>query len=56
MRKEEFEVWLLTFPELFYCGTHTSKLTTYWKGHIKSTPLEQLCTQPNDAASVGNIF
>jgi hypothetical protein len=25
------------------------------RGHLRSTPLEQLCTWPNDAASVGNI-
>jgi hypothetical protein len=26
------------------------------RGHLRSTPLEQLCTWPNDAATVGNIF
>jgi hypothetical protein len=25
-------------------------------GHLRSTPFEQLCTQPKDAATVGNIF
>jgi len=24
--------------------------------HLQSTPLQQLCTQPNDAATVRNIF
>jgi hypothetical protein len=24
-------------------------------GHLRSTPLEQLCTYPNDAATDGNI-
>jgi hypothetical protein len=26
------------------------------RGHLQSTPLEQLCTWPIDAATVGNIF
>jgi hypothetical protein len=26
------------------------------RGHLQSTPLEQLCTYPNDAATVRNIF
>jgi len=26
------------------------------KDHLQSTPLEQLCTWINDAATVGNIF
>jgi hypothetical protein len=26
------------------------------RGHLQSTPLEEVCTSPNDAATVGNIF
>jgi hypothetical protein len=30
--------------------------TAYWRGHLESTPLEQLCFWPNDAATVGKSF
>jgi len=41
----------MKFPEWFYC-----KHTCILMGHTWSTPLEQLCTLPNDAVTVGNIF
>jgi len=26
------------------------------RGHLQSTPVEQLCTYPSDATTAGNIF
>jgi hypothetical protein len=42
----------MKFPEWFYCK-HTCILTE--RDHFQSTPLEQLHTLPNNAATVGNI-
>jgi len=33
----------MKFPKWF-CRKHTCTLRAYWRGHIRSTPLEQLCT------------
>jgi len=35
---------------------HTCILTAYCDGSPSKYCLEQLCTQPNDVATVGNIF
>jgi len=45
----------MKFTEQFYCK-HTCILKLTERRHLPSTPLKQLCTYPNNAATVGNIF
>jgi hypothetical protein len=40
----------MNFPEQLYCR-HTCIFTAY----LPSTPLEQLCSYTNDAATIGNV-
>jgi hypothetical protein len=48
-------VWLSSFRNDFIASIPVCLQLTE-RGHLRSTPLEQLCTQPNDAATAGNIF
>jgi hypothetical protein len=41
-------------PEIIASITVYLQLTG--KGHLRCTPFEQLCTSPNGASTVGNIF
>jgi len=43
------------FPEWFCCK-HTCILTAYWGESSSKYSLWAVCTSPNDAATVGNIF
>jgi hypothetical protein len=51
-----YEVWLLTYRNDIIASLISVYLQLTERGHIQSTPLEQLCPSPTDAATIGKIF
>jgi hypothetical protein len=51
-----YREWLLCSRNAFIASLIPVYLQLIERGHLQGTPLEQLCTEPSDAATVRNIF